>query len=278
MAWKKRKVATPGFGHVPYNAIAGDNANLRQEGTSPFCAMMQIAKEDTYADYVICRGFDTRILKFIDYASGDPDKPGISVAKPFGKRKPDTYEIGEVYPAFLPTQGNANYQDFRQVVYVPPSPSSVNWRVGQNPGVTTGGLDGGQPEDLTDEIGILYDHNGNVVNWLLIDSNGGGDNRIEFAVDSATTISNSASPYDGMRELTVTVVGPSCNRASMLGETGVKVYEHVPLCLTGDETDEALVGRKGWAFEGVFQDQSAEAEAGDLTPCHWVLDGICCPP
>lgn len=106
----------------------------------------------------------------------------------------------------------------------------------------------------------------------------GGMGRIEFEVTSATTISDSGSPYDGMRELTVTVVGPSCNRASMLGETGVKVYEHVPLCLTGDETDEALVGRKGWAFEGVFQDQSAEAEAGDLTPCHWVLDGICCPP
>jgi len=105
----------------------------------------------------------------------------------------------------------------------------------------------------------------------------GGMGRIEFEVTSATTISDSGSPYDGMRELTVTVVGPSCNRASMLGETGVKVYEHVPLCLTGDETDEALVGRKGWAFEGVFQDQSSGASPGDATPCHWVLDGLCCP-
>lgn len=111
----------------------------------------------------------------------------------------------------------------------------------------------------------------------FVTGGGGGIGRIEFEVTAATTISSTASPYDGMRELTVTVVGPSCNRASMLGDTGVKVYEHVPLCLTGDELDAALVGRKGWAFEGVFQDQSSGAAAGDATPCHWVLDGLCCP-
>ncbi len=259
--------------------MSGDNANLRQDGTAPFCAMMQIAAEDTYDDYVICRGFDPRILKFIDYAAGNADKPGISVAKPFGKRTAGTYEIAEVYPAFLPTQGNAGFSDFRQVIYTPPSPSSVNWRVGQNPGkVTGGGLDGGQPAELTDTIEVLYDHNGKVVNWLLIDSNDdGGIGRIEFTVTSATTVDDTDSPYDGMRELTVTVVGPSCNRASLLGETGVKVYEHDPQCLTSDETDEALEDRKGWAYEGIFQDQSSGASPGDATPCHWILDGICCP-
>ena len=581
-------MATPHLGHVPYNAIAGDNANLRQEGTAPWCAMFQIASADVYDDYVICRGFDPRILKFIDYAEGDSDKPGVSVAKPFGKRKPDTYEVGEVYPAFLPTQGNAGFADFRQVVYTPPSPTAVKWRVGQNPGVSVGGLDGGQPENLAGEIGILYDHNGKVVNWLLIDSNGGVDHylftmledmgmsdgaaeirtmddaeqveasadvvntlgdfsylvntnrgicvkvngiyyaihpeddqdggvvftltsdladtvsatatatvlvtgvngvpvsssitvyntgrkkswtgavgwavlvgnqfwvaevnqypirsvvtfnadthtfspvatyqgkvadqdtisvsamdattpypfsfvpspfptitnpynliglsgdkglvtynensdefqlvavypqekrrvafkltedmttvtitdtdkflptetreftsgempflpspptdsiydpmklvidgkeddlgiveysyraerweitsfrrrdfgRIEFTITEATTVSDSSSPYAGMRKLTVTVVGPSCNRTAMLGETGVFVYEHDPQCLTTDETDEALVDRKGWAFEGIFQDQGTGASPGDATPCHWVLDGLCCP-
>jgi hypothetical protein len=67
--------------------------------------MMQVAADDTYDDYVICRGFDPRILKFVDYASGDANKPGISVAKPFGKRTTGTYEIGEIYPAFLPNAG-----------------------------------------------------------------------------------------------------------------------------------------------------------------------------
>lgn len=164
-------MATPGYGHVPFNPIHGDQANLRQDGTTPYCAMMQVAAEDTYDDYVICRGFDPRILRFIDYAEGDPNKPGISVAKPFGKRTPGTYEIAEVYPAFLPTQGNAGFADFRQVIFTPPSPVDVHWRVGQNPGVTSGGLEGGQPESLSDEIEILYDHNGKVINWLLIDSN-----------------------------------------------------------------------------------------------------------
>jgi len=171
--FRKHRRPTPHFRVPnPFNPIAGDQANLRQDGTSPFCAMMQVAAEDTYDDYVICRGFDPRILRFIDYAEGDANKPGISVAKPFGKRTAGTYQVAEVYPAFLPTQGNANFQDFRQVTYVPPSPTAVEWRVGQNPGVAAGAIEGGQPDALSDEISILYDHNGKVVNWLLIDSNG----------------------------------------------------------------------------------------------------------
>lgn len=111
---------------------------------------------------------------------------------------------------------------------------------------------------------------------LIIPPGSGGT--IEFLIDSATTISNSSSPYDGMRELTVTITSPPCDRTNLHLTSGVKVYEHDPQCLTSDETDEALVGRKGWAFEGVFQDQSSGASPGDLTPCHRVLQGLCCPP
>jgi hypothetical protein len=113
--------------------------------------------------------------------------------------------------------------------------------------------------------------------YPMIYDGGGGFARIEFIVTSATTISSTLSPYDGMRELTVTVKSPSCNAAGLHGDTGVKVYEHSPQCLTGDETDAALVGRKGWAYQGVHQDMSAGASPGDLTPCHFVLDGLCCP-
>jgi len=109
----------------------------------------------------------------------------------------------------------------------------------------------------------------------FIGSSGSGGT-IEFLIDSATTISNSSSPYDGMRELTVTIISPPCDRTNLHLES-VKVYEHDPQCLTSDETDAALEDRKGWAFEGVFQDQSSGASAGDLTPCHWVLQGLCCP-
>ena len=141
--------------------MRGDQANLRHDGTSPFCTMMQIMLPDTYADYVVCRGFDPRILRFMY---------NISVAKPFGNRRVDTYEVAEIYPALLPTQGNAEFADFRQTVYVPPSPVAVDWRLGQNPGVVVGGLDGGQPADLGETIEILRDHNGKVINWILIDA------------------------------------------------------------------------------------------------------------
>lgn len=173
--YRKQRRPTPNFKiPPPYNPIAGEQASLRQEGESPFCAMMQVAAEDTYDNYVICRGFDTRILKFVDY-DGTSSKPGITVAKPFGNRRKRTYEIGEVYPALLPTQGNTQFSGFRQVTYTPPSPSSVNWRVGQNPGVVVngtlpGGPYGGHPRNLTDPIQIMYDHNGKVVNWLMMDS------------------------------------------------------------------------------------------------------------
>jgi hypothetical protein len=47
-----------------------------------------------------------------------------------------------------------------------------------------GGLEGGQPENLNETIGLLYDYNGKVVNWLLLDSAGGegGGDQILFRV------------------------------------------------------------------------------------------------
>lgn len=202
MAFRKRRVATPGFGHTPWNPIQGGHANLRQEGTFPYCAMMQVAAEDTYDDYVICRGFDPRILKFIDYEGGNADKPGISVAKPFGNRVVGRYHIAEVYPALLPTQGNAGFADFRQVVYMPPSPIDVDWRVGQNPGVVSGGLAGGQPSSLGDNIEILRDHNDKVINWLLLDSQPKG------SLITVKTLSSCAARSDS----TGTMSSVSCSR------------------------------------------------------------------
>ena len=273
IVFKKKRRSTPFFRMpTPWNPLQGDQANLRQDGTSPFCAMMQVASADVYDDYVICRGFDPRILRFIDYAAGDANKPGISVAKPFGKRKIGTYEIGEIYPAFLPTQGNANFQDFRQVVFVPPSPVAVNWRVGQNPGVVTGGLEGGQPEGLSDTVGILYDHNGKVVNWLLIDSNGGGGATIQFTVDSIT-IAGTSSPYNGKKVATVTIEVAPCSRSSLIG-TSAEVVDWSGCVWDLAEVD--LIGVWGWASEYVALSLEAGVAAGTLTPCHWGADDRCC--
>jgi hypothetical protein len=159
---RKRKIAPFFQTHPPFNPITGEYASLSGEhGVSPYCALMQVAADDTYTDYVICRGFDTRMLVFIDYEAGNPDKPGISVAKPYGNRKTGVYKIGEIYPALLPTQGNATY--------MPPSPSEINFRLGQNPGVAiTNAEANGQPSDLTSFVSPMIDHNGLFVNWLLI--------------------------------------------------------------------------------------------------------------
>jgi hypothetical protein len=163
--FRKRRRPTPHYQiPSPYNPIFGNHATLRQEGISPYCALMQVAEQDVFDDYVICRGFDTRIGRFIDYEPNNFQKPGISVAKPFGSRKKDLFEIGEIYPAFLPMQGTM--QSIAQ--YTPASPVGVDWRLGQNPGVLDPPNEDGQPESLGDSIVLLYDHNGKAINWMLV--------------------------------------------------------------------------------------------------------------
>jgi len=172
--FRKRKMVAPDFRvQVPFNPINGGHNDLRTPGVYPYCAMMQVATEDIYDDYVVCRAFDVRMLRFVDFEEDNPDKPGISVAKPFGDRGAAAdgqvtrkYRVGEIFPAFLATQGAA---DETASDYVPPSPTAVKWRVGQNPGVLpNGNAFGGHPAELTDEIEILRDHNDKVVNWMLI--------------------------------------------------------------------------------------------------------------
>lgn len=264
--FRKRKVSTPGFGHTPWNPIHGDNANLRQDGVSPFCAMMQVAAPDTYDDYVICRGFDPRILKFIDYASGDSNKPGISVAKPFGKRMAGTYEIGEVYPAFLPTQGNSDYAGFRQVVYTPPSPVTVNWRVGQNPGVVIGGASGGQPGSLSATISILYDHNEKVVNWLLIDSS--SSDALGSLTGKATAVgTQSGGDHDGLEYADLLVF--EATDPSLIGTTE-RVWDRKGCILDIDVTDYTV-----WAHEMWAASMDTEKDCDTLVK-YWAADDHCC--
>ena len=268
---RRRRHPTPGFGIPnPFNPIQGEQANLRQDGTSPFCAMMQVASDDTYANHVICRGFDTRILRFIDYAAGNADKPGISVAKPFGKRVVGTYKIGEVYPALLPTQGNTEYSGFKQVTYVPPSPVAVKWRLGQNPGVVSGGLSGGQPANLSETIGILYDHNGNVVNWLLVDAGEGNKGIIEYKITSLRIASGAVAlekPYTGLWIATVVV------KNGNLINTTVEVVDH-----SGCIFAAGFANYTGWAHWDFYGSLEAAVACDTTTPFHWAAFNRCCDP
>lgn len=271
--FRKRRRPTPHFKiPSPYNPIQGGHANLRQLGTHPFCAMMQVAAEDTYDDYVICRGFDTRILRFVDYEEGNADKPGISVAKPFGKRMAGTYGIAEIYPALLPTQGNSELADLWRTLFVPPSPTAVEWRVGQNPGTTATGLDNGQPDDLTDTINVLYDHNGKAINWLLIDSAGGSLRAIQGTLDSIAT-AGTGSSYNGKTVGTITVVVAPCNDSGLIG-TQVDVVDWSGCIFDLDIED--MEGVWVWAGEGIAASLQSGADPGDLAPCHWTAWDRCC--
>lgn len=174
MALRRRRRPTPGFGiPPPYSAIHGEHADLTAYGVFPWCALMQVAASDTHRDYVICRGFDVRTRKFIDYEAGNENKPGIPVAKPYGKRFKRAYQVGQIFPAFLPTQGPPDY--------VPPTPTDVDWRVGQNPGVAASTP--GHPADLSEAVEELMTDDGTkYVNWMLSDGGGFGGSELVWCM------------------------------------------------------------------------------------------------
>lgn len=166
--FRKRRQPTPHFRlPPPYQPITGVQAPLMVQGIFPYCAMVQVAAEDTHENYVLCRGHDTRINKFIDYEAGNADKPGIPVAKPYGNRIVGMYQIAQVFPAVLPLQGTHPQRADWYGSHAP-TPTSVPWRVGQNPGVAE--TSKGHPEDLQETIEILYTDEGVVINWMLLDS------------------------------------------------------------------------------------------------------------
>jgi hypothetical protein len=120
--------------------------------------MMQVALDDEFENYVICRGFDPRTWRFHDC---DPDDlsnlPGIAVAKPYSNRKVGAYAVGQMFPAVIPVT-----------------------RIGETAGVASSSS--GHPADLDETINILYrddtndpNANGNPIAWLLLDSGGSGE-------------------------------------------------------------------------------------------------------
>ena len=279
---KKRRRPTPEFGvPPPFKPTTGTHATLRVEGIHPYCAMMQVAAADTYEDYLVCRGFDPRILKFIDYAAGDPDKLGISVAKPFGNRTVSKYTVGEVYPAFLPTQGAVG--EGKAENYVPPSPTAVDWRVGQNAGTAPTSNPGGQPTALVDTIEELVDHNGVNVQWLLIDR-GTGETEVFWGKATANWTDNGAlcdhitvNPCDDCEganptAAVVTVLLPKAN----LQDPDLVTNDVLAYVATTDGSyvcvsDYLESGEGDKTYWGVaktnWEDNGASCDSVDINPC-----------
>ena len=157
--FRKRRNPTPSF-RIPtaFQPMSGNQAALQVPGVFPYVVLMQVAAEDTEPNYVLCRGFDPRINKFVDYEADNTDKPGIPVAKPYGQRAKGLYGIAQMYAAALPIQCYS------------PSPTEAKIRLGQNPGKAAESA--GHPSSLTEEVEILYTTEGKAINWMFIESPG----------------------------------------------------------------------------------------------------------
>lgn len=164
MTFRKRRNPTPGFNlPPPYQPMTGQRAQLQIPGLFPYVAQMQVAERDIYDKYVICRGFDTRINRFIDYEDGNADKPGIPVAKPWGFRMKGLYTKAEIHTVVLPTQGMPS--TFHSPYQVAPSPDEVKTRLGQNPGKAKDSSD--QPYSLDEELEQLTTDDDKPIHWMF---------------------------------------------------------------------------------------------------------------
>jgi hypothetical protein len=156
---RKRRHPIPAFNILPpYDTASGERERLSPQGIHPYVAMMQVAEEDTHDNYLICRGFDTREKRFIDYESGNADKPGIAVAKPYGQRGVNQYKVGEVYVAVLPLGA--------------PDPDLPFGNLGQNSGKAETTV--GHPADLDEKLVFLLSDENIYINWMIVEAGTGG--------------------------------------------------------------------------------------------------------
>jgi len=263
---RKRKQPTPSFKlPAPFQPITGERAPLVVKGVYPYVAMMQVAAKDTKRDYVICRGFDVRISRFIDYEKGNADKPGIPVAKPYSKRTVGAYTVGQIFPAVLPLQTDN------------PSPVDVLWRVGQNPGVAK--KTAGHPADLDEEVETLKDAANVYINWMLLDSPGGGAEIIRFRVLSqGPFLGESADCYTVRAEVLDTICGSSSVKI------GDQVIIHDPSGCHFNIPMDVLLNAHGTAVKMADSDDDGLSNCWELEQyygyylngCWWMVQTLCC--
>lgn len=96
---------------------------------------------------------------------------------------------------------------------------------------------------------------------------------IEFTIDSITTAGTS-SPHNGKKVATVTIECAPCDRPELVG-TSAQVVDRSG-CVFSEANDD-LIDRWGWANEQIAESLASGAEAGELTPCFWSAEDVCCP-
>ena len=106
--------------------------------------------------------------------------------------------------------------------------------------------------------------------WLALGGGGGKFcGRIQFDILSVSGDS-----------ALVQITHRPCGCSLVPEEDGGEVTVYDDSCFFGDETEEALVGRTGWAtyMQPVDEIISSSGESVvSSSPCRWVVDGLCCP-
>jgi hypothetical protein len=210
---RKQKQPTAHFKMPPpYSPMTGEHAELLVPGVKPYCAMMQVAAEDTHDNYVVCRGYDPRFWKFFDYDENDlATKPGIPVGKPFGSRGPDVYEVGQIFPALIPLT-----------------------RIGETPGV--GETSEGHPEDLDETVEILYDDDDHPISWMLLDA-AASNRQVRFKLKEELVFGLTATAWERPWDAEV----PGYDDPE---ETEITVQDYAELGFTGPEGCNGVAQRR----------------------------------
>ena len=103
--YRKKRQPAPFFRQpgAPFNPATGQHAQLGplpSKGTT--LALFQVVEEDTHDNYVVCRGYEAESdqeFRFLHDPYTVPTTTPINVAKPYGVRGTNPYELGQVIVA-----------------------------------------------------------------------------------------------------------------------------------------------------------------------------------
>jgi hypothetical protein len=136
---RKRATPAPAFKQpAPYGPM-GAHAPLGVPGLNSRMAIFQVVEEDTYGNYLICRGWDIDKDPTCRYGL-----ERVAVAKPFSVRGTYPYAVAQLITAM--------------------KPRTIFGDNSGDPSVSTG-----QPADLNEAIEMLKDDSGNPIWWMAME-------------------------------------------------------------------------------------------------------------
>lgn len=120
--------------------------------------------------------------------------------------------------------------------------------------------------EVGDRLVVVQDISGF---WIRVEPETGCYDQIQGEL---TALDNGTGDFVGKKVATITVT-VAARDSSLLG-TSVEVVDHSSCVF--DKTEAELMGVWVWANKGVALSSDPYAEAGQLTPCHWVAADRCC--